>query len=106
MPDAAVNFPAVRLKLSFTRTAGANSAPELRHFHSAASKTRQQIFQLRQFHLQLAFADRKSTRLNSSHVSLSRMPSSAWKKKKHSVLFFIFFILFKSYIDRIQCIHI
>src|SRR5216110_3657339 len=26
--------------------------------------------------------DRKSTRLNSSHVSLSRMPSSALKKKK------------------------
>ena len=26
--------------------------------------------------------DRKSTRLNSSHVALSRMPSSAWKKKK------------------------
>ena len=27
-------------------------------------------------------ADRKSTRLNSSHMSESRMPSSAWKKKK------------------------
>ena len=26
--------------------------------------------------------DRKSTRLNSSHMSESRMPSSAWKKKK------------------------
>ena len=26
--------------------------------------------------------DRKSTRLNSSHSSVSRMPSSAWKKKK------------------------
>ena len=26
--------------------------------------------------------DRKSTRLNSSHVKRSRMPSSAWKKKK------------------------
>ena len=26
--------------------------------------------------------DRKSTRLNSSHIPLSRMPSSAWKKKK------------------------
>ena len=25
--------------------------------------------------------DRKSTRLNSSHVRTSRMPSSAWKKK-------------------------
>ena len=27
-------------------------------------------------------ADRKSTRLNSSHSQQSRMPSSAWKKKK------------------------
>ena len=27
-------------------------------------------------------ADRKSTRLNSSHPSRSRMPSSAWKKKQ------------------------
>ena len=26
--------------------------------------------------------DRKSTRLNSSHTDISRMPSSAWKKKK------------------------
>ena len=26
--------------------------------------------------------DRKSTRLNSSHPSRSRMPSSAWKKKE------------------------
>ena len=28
--------------------------------------------------------DRKSTRLNSSHVKRSRMPSSAWKKKKQT----------------------
>ena len=28
--------------------------------------------------------DRKSTRLNSSHIPLSRMPSSAWKKKKQN----------------------
>src|ERR1051326_9295188 len=28
--------------------------------------------------------DRKSTRLNSSHIPLSRMPSSAWKKRKHT----------------------
>ena len=31
------------------------------------------------------FPDRKSTRLNSSHPSRSRMPSSAWKKKKNSI---------------------
>ena len=30
--------------------------------------------------------DRKSTRLNSSHVRTSRMPSSAWKKKKQLTL--------------------
>ena len=29
--------------------------------------------------------DRKSTRLNSSHVSLSRMPSSAWRNRKSVV---------------------
>ena len=29
----------------------------------------------------LNIIDRKSTRLNSSHIPLSRMPSSAWKKK-------------------------
>ena len=29
--------------------------------------------------------DRKSTRLNSSHPSRSRMPSSAWKKKKQDL---------------------
>src|SRR5881397_1719113 len=28
------------------------------------------------------WADRKSTRLNSSHIEPSRMPSSAWKKKR------------------------
>ena len=28
--------------------------------------------------------DRKSTRLNSSHTDISRMPSSAWKKKKQN----------------------
>ena len=32
--------------------------------------------------LQTLTRDRKSTRLNSSHMSESRMPSSAWKKKK------------------------
>ena len=34
--------------------------------------------------------DRKSTRLNSSHYSPSRMPSSAWKKKNYPVIFFWF----------------
>src|ERR1043165_9599573 len=35
-----------------------------------------------QYDLSLKLSDRKSTRLNSSHVALSRMPSSACKKKK------------------------
>src|SRR5881397_2455835 len=43
------------------------------------------------------WADRKSTRLNSSHIEPSRMPSSAWKKKmnqnetwrKRSVTYFL-----------------
>ena len=32
------------------------------------------------------YQDRKSTRLNSSHSSVSRMPSSAWKKKTQTIL--------------------
>src|ERR1043166_2361533 len=32
--------------------------------------------------------DRKSTRLNSSHVSESRMPSSAWKNQFRILLFY------------------
>ena len=32
--------------------------------------------------INLVKKDRKSTRLNSSHTDISRMPSSAWKKKK------------------------
>ena len=35
------------------------------------------IYQAWLDHLVLVFPDRKSTRLNSSHVALSRMPSSA-----------------------------
>ena len=33
----------------------------------------------------VSFKDRKSTRLNSSHTDISRMPSSAWKKKKKKI---------------------
>ena len=36
-----------------------------------------------------AIPDRKSTRLNSSHTDISRMPSSAWKKKKKKVIHLI-----------------
>ena len=36
----------------------------------------------KKYRLYYWYRDRKSTRLNSSHRSLSRMPSSAWKKKK------------------------
>ena len=35
-----------------------------------------------------AAPDRKSTRLNSSHVRTTRMPSSAWKKKKKKIKYY------------------
>ena len=42
--------------------------------------------------------DRKSTRLNSSHVRTFRMPSSAWKKKNLQLTSFtlIFFLIFST----------
>ena len=55
VPDAAVNFPAVGFELGFTRTACADAAAQLRHLNSAPAQPRQHIFELRQFHLQLAF---------------------------------------------------
>ena len=41
---------------------------------------------------QLQIGDRKSTRLNSSHPSRSRMPSSAWKKKYIYIYIYIWLI--------------
>src|SRR5438270_4596436 len=53
--DAPVNLSAVSLKLGFTRSAGADSAPQLRHFNASSAEARKQVFKLRQFHLKLAF---------------------------------------------------
>src|SRR5271166_572358 len=54
--DAAVNLAAIGFELSLARAARADTATELRHFHAAPGEAREQVFQLRQFHLQLAFA--------------------------------------------------
>ena len=53
--NAAVDFPAIGFKLRFTWASSADSASKLRHFHAASSQPRQQVLQLRQLHLQLAF---------------------------------------------------
>ena len=54
----------------------APSAPLRRWFH-ADPQGRWEEFRRRYLHELAASPDRKSTRLNSSHVALSRMPSSA-----------------------------
>ena len=64
VPDAPGNLPAVGFKLRFTGTAGANAAAELRHLHAAPGQPRQQILQLRQLHLQLAFSRARVPRKN------------------------------------------
>ena len=56
MPDAAVNLPAVGFQLGFAGTSGADAAAQLRHLHASSGQSRQHVFELRQFHLQLAFA--------------------------------------------------
>src|SRR5215470_10893992 len=55
MANPAIDFAAVRFKLSLARPPCADAASELRHFGATASQTRQQIFQLCQLDLQLAF---------------------------------------------------
>ncbi len=55
MANAPVDLAAVGLELGFARSAGADSAAQLRHFHAPSGQSRQHIFELRQFHLQLAF---------------------------------------------------
>ena len=55
MANAAIDFAAIGFQLSFTGAAGADAAAELRHLDAASGQSRQQILQLRQFHLQLAF---------------------------------------------------
>src|SRR3954471_5188084 len=56
MAHAPVNLPAVSFKLSLTRPAGADATAQLRHLNTPPSESRQHVFQLRQFDLQLSFA--------------------------------------------------
>src|SRR5208283_1184336 len=55
VPDAPENLSPVGLELSFARSASADAAAELRHFHAAPRQPWQHVFELRQFHLQLTF---------------------------------------------------
>ena len=54
--NAAINFAAIGFELGFTRTSCADSATELRHFGAASGEARQQVIQLSELDLQLAFA--------------------------------------------------
>ncbi len=56
VPDAAVDFAAIGFQLGLAGAAGADAAAELRHLDAASRKPRQQVLQLRQFDLELAFA--------------------------------------------------
>ena len=56
MANAAIDLAAIGFQLSFARTAGADAAAELRHLHAASGQSREQVLQLRQLHLELAFA--------------------------------------------------
>ncbi len=55
MPNAAIDFSPVGFKLSFSRTAGADTAAELRHLDAPATQPRQHVLKLCQLHLQLTF---------------------------------------------------
>ncbi len=54
--NALLDATAVGLKLRFARAAGADAAAEARHFDAATGEARQPVVQLREFHLQAAFA--------------------------------------------------
>src|SRR4029077_1216635 len=49
-------LPAVGFELGLTWAPGPDAAAQLRHFYSAPAQTRKHVLQLRQLHLQLAFA--------------------------------------------------
>src|ERR1700736_5347097 len=51
-----MNAAAVRLELCFAGTSRTDTATESRHFHTASSQSREQVIQLREFHLQLSLA--------------------------------------------------
>ena len=60
--DARANAPAVGLELGFARPARADAAAEPRQRRAGAHQPRQQIFQLRKLHLQLALACLRAAR--------------------------------------------
>jgi hypothetical protein len=64
VPHPAENLSPVGLQLSFARSASADAAAELRHFHAAPRQPRQHVFELGQFHLQLAFTSAGVARKN------------------------------------------
>ncbi len=53
--DAVGDFAAVGFELGFAGAAGADAAAEPRHLNAFAGKPRQQVIELRQFHLELSF---------------------------------------------------
>jgi hypothetical protein len=56
VPYPTIDLAAIRLQLSLAGTARADATTELGHFYSASAQARQEILQLRQFHLQLSFS--------------------------------------------------
>jgi hypothetical protein len=64
VPDPPKNPPPVSLELSFARSASADPAAELRHFHAAPRQPWQHVLKLRQFHLQLTLASARVPREN------------------------------------------
>ena len=70
----------VRIRFEKTGEAAYISLLDLqRVFHRILKRSGLPVYYTQGFnpHIYLSFADRKSTRLNSSHASKSRMPSSA-----------------------------
>src|SRR5208282_2139284 len=53
--DAVANASAVSFKLLLARSARPNSAAEARKLFATSGQTREQVVQLREFHLELAF---------------------------------------------------
>jgi len=53
--NAAANAPAVHFELCFAGTSGADSAAQARHLRPVSRQARQEVVELREFHLQLTF---------------------------------------------------
>src|SRR5579863_123838 len=70
--DAPLNLAAIGFELCFTGSAGADTTAELRHEFAAAGQSRQHVFELSQFHLQLALTG-------------SRMPGKDVENKLSSI---------------------